>query len=209
MAMTEHEGLQIYKDASGNSFILYPITKAHLVDGFDEAVMALAGIEDGLAKFAHAHAAGDIKTGVLPIARGGTGANTAAAALEALGVPAAISAFGAARVEVGSYVGTGKYGASNPCSYTASFPPKVLFVREKCSQYAANAIVFCTNAGESFEYGGYIGFVENHMQISNAYTSKSGNEVRWYITDRANSNYVTQKMQCNATGATYDVIAIG
>lgn len=38
MAMTEHEGLQIYKDASGNSFILYPITKARLVDGLEEFV---------------------------------------------------------------------------------------------------------------------------------------------------------------------------
>ena len=38
MAMTEHEGLQIYKDASGNSFILYPITKVHLVDGLDEFI---------------------------------------------------------------------------------------------------------------------------------------------------------------------------
>lgn len=86
MAMTEHEGLQIYKDASGNSFILYPITKAHLVDGFEEAVMALAGIEDGLAKFAHAHAAGDIETGVLPAERGGTGFDNLAALSLSLGI---------------------------------------------------------------------------------------------------------------------------
>lgn len=36
MATTENNGLMIYKDPAGNKFIMYPITKAELVDGLDE-----------------------------------------------------------------------------------------------------------------------------------------------------------------------------
>ena len=35
---------------------------------------------------------------------------------------------GKARIEVGSYVGTGTYGARNPCSLTCSFAPKFVWV---------------------------------------------------------------------------------
>jgi len=35
---------------------------------------------------------------------------------------------GKARIEVGSYVGTGTYGADNPCSLTCSFAPKFVWV---------------------------------------------------------------------------------
>lgn len=84
MAMTEHEGLQIYKDAGGNCYILYPITKAHLVEGLDELL-------DGKAADGHNHAAGDINSGVLPVARGGTGAATAEQARTNLGAAKAVS----------------------------------------------------------------------------------------------------------------------
>lgn len=36
MAISEVNGLQRYKDADGNVHILYPVTKAELVDGLDE-----------------------------------------------------------------------------------------------------------------------------------------------------------------------------
>ena len=53
MATTENNGLMIYQDESGNKFILYPITKADLVDGLEELL-------DGKAAAAHAsqHASG-------------------------------------------------------------------------------------------------------------------------------------------------------
>ena len=37
------------------------------------------------------------------------------------------SADGKAKIQTGSYVGTGTYGASNPCSLTFNFMPKFLF----------------------------------------------------------------------------------
>lgn len=203
MAMTEHEGLQIYKDASGNSFILYPITKAHLVDGFEEAVMALAGIEDGLAKFAHAHAAGDIKTGVLPIERGGTGGNTAAAALEALGVPAAISAavvaFGAAKIEVGSYVGRGVYGTYQYNSLDFSFNPKLL-------------IISSVSARSDFLNTGFFFYPE--VQAANTMYTSGGDRaigcaVTWGDKHIDWSSTWSAASQLNVSGVTYRYIAIG
>lgn len=213
MAMTEHEGLQIYKDASGNSFILYPITKAHLVDGFEEAVMALAGVADGLAKFAHDHAAGDIKTGVLPIERGGTGGNTAAAALEALGVPAAISAAitasGAARVQVGSYVGTGTYGASNKNTLIFGFEPK-LVILENATGYSGMML-----NGIDYARIQYLAHTQSAFVLS-----WSGNTLSWYCTKAYYANgtgaesttsttNVSAAYQYNQSGATYRYVAIG
>ena len=40
MATTENYGLLTYKDESGNLYLLYPVTKAELVDGLDEALAA-------------------------------------------------------------------------------------------------------------------------------------------------------------------------
>ena len=51
-------------------------------------------------------------TGVLPVANGGTGANSLASLLSTL------QSNGMAKIAVGSYVGTGTYGKDNPCSLT-------------------------------------------------------------------------------------------
>ena len=51
-------------------------------------------------------------TGTLPVANGGTGTTS----LDSL-----MTNMGAARIQTGSYVGTGTYGASNPCSLTFDF----------------------------------------------------------------------------------------
>ena len=78
MATTENNGLMCYKDASGNIFILYPITKAGLVDGLDTLL-------EGKADTTHKHSAADITSGVLPVARGGTGVSSLASLADALG----------------------------------------------------------------------------------------------------------------------------
>lgn len=66
MATTEHNGLMVYKDENGNLRVLYPITKADLVDGLPELLAEKSNTD-------HKHGAGDITTGVLPPERGGTG----------------------------------------------------------------------------------------------------------------------------------------
>ena len=57
--------------------------------------------------------------GTLPVSHGGTG-QTSLAALA--------SAMGAAKIQTGSYVGTGTYGASNPNSLTFNFMPKLFII---------------------------------------------------------------------------------
>ena len=42
MATTETKGLMTYVDKNGNKFLIYPVTKAELVDGLEEAIQAFA-----------------------------------------------------------------------------------------------------------------------------------------------------------------------
>jgi hypothetical protein len=62
MATYEHNGLMTVKDAAGNKYLLYPITKAECVDGLEEALAAKAAAT-------HHHAAGDINSGIFDSAR--------------------------------------------------------------------------------------------------------------------------------------------
>lgn len=236
MAMTEHEGLQIYKDASGNSFILYPITKAHLVDGFEEAVMALAGIEDGLAKFAHAHAAGDISSGelaadrlpVVPVSKGGTGADNAADALNTLGVPAAVSELiassGAAKMAVGTYAGTGKSGSSNPCSITLGFKPKLLIVDDvglsADSKTGVSMIAYFSDLTNSYankvaatrsvqSYTDSLGGLYFENENSYLFFKFDGTKLYWHYTRSSVGTDLPPLRQCNNSGHTFLFRAFG
>lgn len=57
-----------------------------LIPSAQDLSAQIASLSAGKADATHAHAAGDITSGVLPIARGGTGATTRASALKALGI---------------------------------------------------------------------------------------------------------------------------
>jgi hypothetical protein len=84
---------------------------------------------------------GLLQAGTLPVSAGGTGATTASAARSALGAAALshthtasdVSGLAellgqAVKMEMGSYVGTGTYGVSNPNSLTFEFPPKFVWI---------------------------------------------------------------------------------
>lgn len=90
----------------------------------------------GAAASVHDHSAADITSGILEIARGGTGALDAATALQNLGVPAAVTEAletnGVAKIQAGSYVGTGTYGADNPCSLTFDLMPQPIQMEVAC-----------------------------------------------------------------------------
>ena len=62
MATYEYNGLMTVKDAAGNKYLLYPITKAECVDGLEEALATKAAAT-------HHHAAGDVNSGVFDSAR--------------------------------------------------------------------------------------------------------------------------------------------
>ena len=103
-----------------------------------------------------------------------------------------------ARIEVGSYVGTGTYGADNPNSLTFGFEPKLLIIR---------------NAGSSHEYlflstvksGRYVSFsLSRSGSSAGSYTgviTLSGNIVSWYADD--------SQAQMNLSNNTFHYIALG
>lgn len=62
MATTENSGLITYKDKSGNTYLMYPVTKAELVDGLDEAIVEKVGTTAP-----QSHAATHAKNGSDPI----------------------------------------------------------------------------------------------------------------------------------------------
>lgn len=133
MATTENNGLMIYQDESGNKFILYPITKADLVDGLEElldgkAAAAHAGqhasggsdpitpASIGAALASHNHSASDVTSGTfstarlptVPVSKGGTGSTTAAGARSNLGA-APVYTYGTTDLTAGtSALETGK-----------------------------------------------------------------------------------------------------
>lgn len=105
-----------------------------------------------------------------------------------------------ARVQTGSYVGTGTYGANNPCSLTFDFPPKIVFVFRTSDNYKASR-----NDG----YGRYVmnifafgGFKMYCGSTNNINYSISGNKLSWY----ANSD---SEDQINYSNETYGYIGIG
>lgn len=101
--------------------------------------------------------------GTLPVSHGGTG-QTSLAALA--------SAMGAAKIQTGSYVGTGTYGASNPNSLTFSFQPKyvylskVAFGSEYSTEYAYADFVIITGSTMSFTNSDGSGNVYGHTYLS-------------------------------------------
>ncbi len=104
-----------------------------------------------------------------------------------------------ARAQVVSYVGTGTYGESNPCSITVDFPPKVVFILcwlNTNSQFCQGMLSplldygFCMVSG----YSGY-------GDCAYLMVKSSGNKITWTGKD---SYY-----QLNYSGVKYYAIAIG
>lgn len=104
-----------------------------------------------------------------------------------------------AKIATGSYVGTGTYGASKPCSLTFEFEPKALIVYRvgnvPTNEYSV--LMIGTSAlekvmtGTTYSTNGY----DNVITFS-------GNTVKWY-------NTYTAAMQMNYSSYTYGYIAIG
>ena len=195
-----------------------------------------AGI--GAAPASHTHEATDITSGVLPLARGGTGGASAAAglyqlvnnttSLNASGLSTTdcfgiadvsagdakklqlgqlttylINNLGAARIQTGSYVGTGTYGSSNPCSLTFGFSPQlfILFGKpNKNSDYANMniAIKGASNLGFIFSSGSNPITAES-KRITYTWGSKTLN---WYAE-------WSEDAQMNGAGVTYNWLAAG
>lgn len=109
-----------------------------------------------------------------------------------------------ARVQVVSYVGTGTYGSSNPCSITSDFKIKIALFVAAYHHGGANGVSFgnVVMAGDvlTTSYQPYMGSGNS----SNYYAKKSsdGKTFSWYQTSSATNQF-------NYSGAKYWVLAIG
>lgn len=113
------------------------------------------------------------------------------------------TANGRARMQTGSYTGTGTYGSSNPNSLSLNFPPKLIIVQEyvsspnQASNQTYTAIMMYR--GSNSDFGG---LAINYGNVYPLKGTRSGNTVTWYTNTGA-----TQQM--NKSGASYDYAAIG
>lgn len=100
-----------------------------------------------------------------------------------------------ARVQVVSYVGTGTYGADNPCSLTFDFAPIFILIAgsDSFAMCIGNSAVTCYRML-------YSNFPANITTRSNR-----GRTISFYQTT---PDYGA-RAQCNSSGVTYNVIAIG
>ena len=86
-----------------------------------------------------------------------------------------------AKIQTGSYVGTGTYGAANPCSLTFDFVPKFLYIKSTNSSSAGFFLPHTLT--NTFKYYAYQGFIQNTaIQSSNCYGKMEETTLSWYYT---------------------------
>lgn len=109
-----------------------------------------------------------------------------------------------ARVQFGSYVGTGTYGSSNPNSLNLSFTPRFLLVmkgdRPTSSRSYANFALFVYGVANGITVGPSSGNYEIPL-----YATWNKNSISWY---NSNSDY-GDTGQMNESGTKYRYVAIG
>lgn len=110
---------------------------------------------------------------------------------------------GKARIQTGSYVGTGTYGASNPCSLTFDFEVKLFSlygsIHGQYNIYQTVAIGYGTSGGISF-----FPPIEDSYEIQGrerSYLFLKNNTVSWYSNKMA-------EYQCNLENYRYFYFAI-
>lgn len=108
-----------------------------------------------------------------------------------LGIPFS-NVLSAAKIEVGSYIGTGTYGKSNPCSLSFGFAPKIVIILPYIIATYSNSASLPVPYFDTTIY-------QN--------TAWEGNTFTWYQTENTNNDPAT--WQCNAIGKEYFYIAIG
>ena len=113
-----------------------------------------------------------------------------------------------ARVQAGSYVGTGTYGSSNPCSITANFKIKFAVItnaKSNSSDVSGTAFFLPFALNETYTRHAYAMFdydSGDQNQYNNAKKSKDGKTLYWYNQERAND-------QMNVSSRIYFYVLFG
>lgn len=139
--------------------------------------------------------------GTLPVSHGGTG-QTSLAALA--------SAMGAAKIQTGSYVGTGTYGPSNPNSLTFSFDPIFFVVYEtaKVRQITGSSdirtaySIFSVQAPVVYQPTRLTSVYDLNQKL--CYYNQATKTFYWYWT-----SYYGEENQLNVSNITYKYWSIG
>ena len=125
------------------------------------------------------------------------------ALLKSLVNNAQTSADGKAKIQTGSYIGTGTYGSDNPCSLIFESIPKFVYIKSFDSSYAGFFLPFTLT--DSFTFCAYQGFTENEgLQSSNLHAKFKNLTLSWYSAGA----YRDAKYQFNTSGKKYCYIAI-
>lgn len=116
-----------------------------------------------------------------------------------------------AKVATGSYVGTGTYGASNPCSLTFGFVPKMVFIIKDNAQVLT---------GNTYTYSCTCGFLSS--QLSTEYKDimvdprgiesmsvKLNDKTLYWYKEPTVPGSDSSGFMLNESGITYHYIAIG
>ena len=113
------------------------------------------------------------------------------------------SALGFAKIQSGSYVGTGVEGSANKNSWTFSFPPKVVLIQRDLDSNSYNhysLAIFLTDRIGGVVIGGANNGGGSYC-VGCGGSSLTGNTFEWWDTNKGD--------QMNIAGSTYTIIGIG
>ena len=124
------------------------------------------------------------------------------------------------RIVVGTYIGTGTYGASNPCSLTFDFTPEYIAILAASRNTTGgntvgaedlNSIVFPTVPTSYTSGYGILARSGSSVSLSDCYGKRSGNTFSWYCikSNGSISDWVIAQSQANEAGITYVYVAMG
>ena len=113
---------------------------------------------------------------------------------ELAALTAAVALCGNCKIAFGQYVGTGTYGANNPCTITFPGKPAVVFVQTTDRNSTNNdRLIFIRNSNWGFVFSGNID--------SNNFVTWRENSLSWY-------NSTSAILQSNREGVTYSYAGI-